>query len=274
MKAIDLNITDQLSFATTRIKCSLTNGDISTGTGFIVNFMSDDAKTSYPLIITNKHVVSDAQYIEVQFIEKINGQPDYNKKIRYRYDQSHVIHHPEVDVDLCALPYGQALNGAHKEGKDLCTTHISIDLIATQQDFDQLSALENIVMIGYPSGLYDEKHNMPLFRKGTTASRADLDFNGKKEFVIDAACFPGSSGSPVLLFNMNGFLTKTGEYNFLPSEIKLLGTLYAGPMYSANGELMPKPIPTNTLKAHMPMNLGYIIKAEKILDLRKLITIK
>ena len=58
--------------------------------------------------------------------------------------------------------------------------------------------VEDVLMIGYPNGLWDTTHNMPIIRRGTIATDIKLDYNEKKEFVIDAACFPGSSGSPVL----------------------------------------------------------------------------
>ena len=54
-------------------------------------------------------------------------------------------------------------------------------------------------MIGYPIGLIDEYNNKPIVRKGITATTYNIDYNGKKEFLIDIACFPGSSGSPIFI---------------------------------------------------------------------------
>ena len=50
--------------------------------------------------------------------------------------------------------------------------------------------LEAIVMVGYPNGLWDKTNNLPIFRKGVLASDYKYDWNGKKEFLIDALCFP------------------------------------------------------------------------------------
>lgn len=41
-----------------------------------------------------------------------------------------------------------------------------------------------------------------FFRRGITATNINFDYNGKKEFVIDAACFPGSSGFPVFIWKV------------------------------------------------------------------------
>ena len=65
----------------------------------------------------------------------------------------------------------------------------------------KLNAVEEIMMIGYPNGLWDAKNNLPIVRRGITGTPAFVDYNDKPEFVIDAACFPGSSGSPVFIVN-------------------------------------------------------------------------
>ena len=42
-------------------------------------------------------------------------------------------------------------------------------------------AVEDIMMIGYPNALWDSEHNMPIIRKGITATPVWLDHNGKKD---------------------------------------------------------------------------------------------
>jgi len=55
----------------------------------------------------------------------------------------------------------------------------------------ELSAIEDIIMIGYPDGIWDSINNQPIIRRGITATQPKNNFNGKQEFLIDAACFPG-----------------------------------------------------------------------------------
>ena len=111
---------------------------------------------------------------------------------------------------------------------------------------------------------------MPLVRRGITASHYKYDYNGKKEFVIDAACFPGSSGSPVLICNVGSYRDKLGNFMFGNSRILLLGILYAGPQLTVSGDIKVVTVPDAQQRAlsisHIPNNLGYIIKSEKIMD--------
>ena len=91
--------------------------------------------------------------------------------------------------------------------------------------------------------------------------------------MIDAACFPGSSGSPVFIFNEGGYRDKKGTMHLGASRLLLLGVLYAGPQYTVEGEIkiinMPvsqKPIAISTI----PNNLGLVLKVERILELEEL----
>ena len=46
----------------------------------------------------------------------------------------------------------------------------------------------------------EAKHVLRSRILNPNSSSIKIDFNGKPEFVCDIACFPGSSGSPVVLF--------------------------------------------------------------------------
>ena len=107
-------------------------------------------------------------------------------------------------------------------------------IIPTEEQMKELTAVEDVLMVGYPIGLWDEMNNYPIFRQGITATHPANDYNGKSEFMIDVACFPGSSGSPVMLYNIGNYVKKGGG-TVIGSRFFLLGILYAGPVgsYSA-----------------------------------------
>lgn len=131
-------------------------------------------------------------------------------------------------------------------------------------------------MIGYPNGIMDNFNCKPVVRKGITATNLKLDYDGKPVFMIDAACFPSSSGSPV-------FLRKTGlEQETIEGGIKigvtaaysLLGILYSGPIIELDGKIVEKDIPTVSVpvaEIKSMMNLGYVVKINKAIELFKLI---
>ena len=134
-----------------------------------------------------------------------------------------------------------------------------------------LGGIEDITMIGYPNGIWDVRNNMPIVRRGITATNPKHDYNGLPLFVIDCACFPGSSGSPVLIFNQGGYMDAQGNMNLGGSRVLLLGVLFAGPQHVAEGEIATIDVPLQQLSislSKIPNNLGFVVKARKLNDFR------
>lgn len=142
------------------------------------------------------------------------------------------------------------------------------EYLADKEKLESLSGIETITMIGYPNGIWDKTNNIPVIRQGISASHPKLNYNRKAEVLIDCSCFPGSSGSPILVFNPGGHTTKEGHFD-MKGRLILLGVLYAGPQYQADGKIVARPIstlPNLFTLTSIPLNLGYVIKSEKILD--------
>jgi hypothetical protein len=117
---------------------------------------------------------------------------------------------------------------------------------------------------------------MPLMRQGVCATHPGRDDLGREEFVIDAACYPGSSGSPVLIYNEGMWSTSQGA-NLDGERLMLLGLLYAGPQITASGEVSVQAVPTtNRMVADIStmMHLGYVTRSERLLDMEEVVRIE
>lgn len=112
--------------------------------------------------------------------------------------------------------------------------------MATSDKIDELSALEELVMVGYPIGMWDKRNNLPIFRKGYTWAHPAIDFNEKGIELVDMACFLGASGSLIFILNEGGYKDKKGNLNWGMGRIIFLGILFAGPQYDAQGEIVVK----------------------------------
>jgi len=264
--------TEDLSFSTVRLECKLNSGSISTGTGFFYRFL-DNGETYLPVIITNKHVIKDSLKGSFLFTQADdNNSPIYGKHFFAEFEdfEAQWVMHPDHEVDLCAIGIGNIVKYAESKGVKLYYRTFGNELLPSEEQIENLHVVEDILMVGYPNGIWDKANNQPIFRKGTTATHIKLDYNGKKDFMIDAACFPGSSGSPVLIYNQSGYSTKTGAFHMGTNRIHLIGILYAGPQHTTVGEVQIVNIPTKQSAVSLsgiPNNLGICIKAEKILDL-------
>ena len=92
-------------------------------------------------------------------------------------------------------------------------------------------------MIGYPRGIYDEANNLPIVRRGITATSMGRDYNSKPEFMIDMACFPGSSGSPVFMDKTGYVDRKTQGHMIDAHRFYFLAIFYAGPLITNQGAI-------------------------------------
>lgn len=270
-----LSNTELIQHTTIRLECLLNNGGNSVGTGFYFAFHKDETQWDKIVIITNKHVIRNSVNLTV-FLTPLDSEkkPDYVKNFSITIDvkENDWIAHPEDSIDLCILPY-DLLNEKIKTitNEDFYFFAYNKEYLADFDKLESLSAIETITMIGYPNGIWDKANNIPVIRQGITASHPKLNYNNKAEILIDCACFGGSSGSPVLIFNPGGHVTKEGHFN-MKGRLILLGILYAGPQYKQNGEIIVTPIstlPNLITSTNLMLNLGFIIKSEKLLDFER-----
>lgn len=273
---MNLTLTEQLMYSTIKIETYYKDGSKGSGTGFAMQFKK--SKEGFiPVLITNKHVVENSVEGGLTFtLMDKNGKAKDGENYRIVCPdfENRWIKHPNSDIDLCYLPLGNEINQLKASGIEVFLNYLSLDIIPISEKAEELDMLEEIVMIGYPNGIWDDINNKPIFRTGTTATHPKLDYRGKKEFVIDMACFPGSSGSPVLLVNQGSYIAKHGDIMMGQDRVYLLGVLYAGPCHNAKGEVEVVPIVDmfkGTSETRIPNSLGYVIKSSEILELEKLL---
>ena len=195
-------------YTTVPVYAILPEGKLSTGTGFIFSVKIDE-NTSIPLLITNYHVVKNARngFVEMHISE--NNRPT-KEVVRVLFEGSVFNDNKLGDLDLIALPIASAINNMQAQGKQLFFRSIDESLIPKKNLIDELASVEDLTFIGYPSSIYDSINKLPVIRQGISATPIWNDFQGKEEFLIDAGVFPGSSGSPVLIFNRGTYPTKDG----------------------------------------------------------------
>lgn len=90
------------------------------------------------------------------------------------------IYHPKREVDLCLAPVDINL----KAVKRSFFITIPDEVIKKDEELSTHQAVEDVIMVAYPLGRYDSAHNLPIFRKGITASHPSIDFNGKPEDYV------------------------------------------------------------------------------------------
>lgn len=139
-------------------------------------------------------------------------------------------------------------------------------LVPTSGRLDSLAAIEDVLMIGYPKGFGDSVNNLPIVRRGTTATPAYLNYNGLPQFLVDIPIYTGSSGSPIFIYNSN-YVDKKGTMVFAIRSI-LLGIVVQSQDYVAKGSVLSSKkikLKTETL---LPFGIAVVIKSSELMGLK------
>ena len=244
------------------------------GTAFLFAFFKTDA-TNFPALVTNRHVVEDMRKCLFSFSAAASdGAPDLQNHIPISIDEFDKAWIPHPSVDLAIIPVGKFINELK-----IKPFFISLDetLIPTDAELKELTPVEQVITVGFPGALWDDVHNLPIFHRGYTASAPYIEFQGRKEFLIDFTTWPGASGSPVLLYNEGTWLDRKGNILMGGIRAKLLGVAYGVAQQDVEGNVMIQAGPTSVSAAgrmSVPTNLGACIAASRILEFEPLLVSK
>ena len=219
-----MNINDlstQLLYTTVPIYALKQDGSFVSGTGFIFTIREEDKGA--PFLITNYHVLENAVagYVELHGAE--SGRPT-NKSVRVQFDKSVITNNKLGDLDLIAIPLASTFVELINRKVEWFYRSVDQNLLPDEKVFNNFAALEDIIFIGYPRGLYDTANKISLIRQGITATPIWNKFENEEVFLIDAGAFPGSSGSPVFIYNPGSYPTENGIV--IGSRILFVGILY------------------------------------------------
>ena len=265
---MSLTLTDRLLLSTVKMNRMRKGQSLGSGTGFFWRTDLGDQKEMVSLV-TNKHVVEGCDVLMARCHEANADRTDSSGAFSdwgVAIEGGPAWSHPDPDVDLCAVAFGGVANLAEKRGTPLFYIAISADNLPRADDWERFDSIEEVVMIGCPRGIYDEFNNLPIARRGITATPLSKRYNGRDEFMVDMACFPGSSGSPVFLLNHGGHFDRE-KNSFMIGEGRFffVGILYAGPLITNSGQIVLSQQPRVEVAAMM--HLGQVLRSTALQDL-------
>lgn len=261
-----LPLSEMLLYTAVKISRIKSGAEDGSGTGFYYSIPLENNQ-SIPLLITNKHVIESCDTIEISCHLAAPDKPPRpsGKFVPFRLPTSSAFLHPNKDIDLCAIPIASIDREAvPKFGVGIFSAILGHENIPNAATWDQLAAIEEVTMVGCPRGIFDQANNLPIFRKGITASAPSKLYEGRPEFLVDMACYPGSSGSPVVILNQGAYFAQGGIN--MGSRFHFLGILYAGPLVTNQGIVLgtqPK------VAVQAMMHLGQVIRSTELFALEK-----
>lgn len=224
-------VAEQLLFTTAYIESTFPREETSS-TGFL--YLVNTSSGNQLFLVTNRHVVFDesrgglATKIKVKLIKAgADGSANLGEFTFIHsedFGQKNWYGHPNPEIDIAIIPFGSWVEELVKLGQRPFFRTISPEMVYETGTKPELDSLEEITFIGYPNGLFDLKHHLPIVRRGITATSIDIDFNGMPHFIIDAGVYPGSSGSPVFILNQGWIKDRQGNLS-MGSRVVLVGVI-------------------------------------------------
>lgn len=185
---------------------------IGTATGFF--YVKGDAL----YFVTNRHIVLN---------EKKGIKPD-SLRLKLHVDANDLTKNQDLNIKLYSKgkPLWHVHENYKKEGIDIAVLKLNRDTIQKKYLIKALSADrflpkkyplppgQDVFVLGYPRGVSDTKHNLPLARNAMVSSTHGVPFRGQPYFLIDAVLHPGMSGSPVFTKPSNTWVDDKGTVHF------------------------------------------------------------
>lgn len=186
---------ESLPLAVTRVTTLLGQQRLTNATGF---FFERDGRL---YVVTCRHVVLD---------EASEHHPD---RIEI---ELHVNERNLAETVQFSIPLYREGKSVWREGLDSAG---AIDVVALQLERDvlpeklllqaftpanlvgKLDAMEmgaSVLIVGFPLGVHDTLHRLPVARQSVIASAFGIRFQGKGYFLTDARLHRGTSGAPVV----------------------------------------------------------------------------
>lgn len=252
----------QLLFVTVYIETlDATGQPVASGTGFVLESDRSGLQNA-PVIVTNRHVVDDGSpLVRVHFIaEGEQGRPGLGNRESLTMEASLWTGHPDANVDVAVMPLiplQAQLSGP------IFYRSIGNDSIPSRELVEELDAYLDVAFVGYPNGIYDQANLTPIIRRGTTATPVELDYDGRPVFLIDASVFGGSSGSPVFLMQLNGYVEK-GSMMVGASRVLWLGLVAETKVRNQLGQLVVSSPSIPRVLLRQEINLGVVFRYEAV----------
>lgn len=157
-------------------------------------------------LISNRHIFyRNEQYpdsIRFSVAGKLEGSEDrswFPITLSQDYIKRNIIVGNNVDLDVAAIYIDSIIDHYNSDGALLDTLR-PLNRYVMEYEAKSITPKigDRVIILGYPQGFYDEINKYPVAKSGIIASSYGVNYNGDKQFLIDAKLYPSSSGSLVL----------------------------------------------------------------------------
>lgn len=222
--------------------------DVSFATGFfyidIDTLNSDTTENLY--IVSNRHVfypherIPDSigftliEYMSFDSIASDARWVDFTLKKEELKDR--ILLSSNADIDVAVLDIDEDFPMTKLKGKYIAKAYSIYSGNMEQNIADTNPEIGDRVMIlGFPSGFYDEMNKIPIAKSGMISSFYGRYFNGDPKFLVDSKLYKSFSGA-IVLAEPKQVSVKNGQIVYRKRKALVCLGIYSGERYVVSGK--------------------------------------
>lgn len=168
------------------------------GTGFFVGKSVANENKVYPILVTNKHVFKDRDFVVIRMKKKgTDALQEVDIPLIKKDNNPCYYLHDSDDIDIAVLP----IVAQYIIDNNLDFPYFNIDDNAMSSSELRANGVDEgsiIYMLGFPMGLVNVSSNTPICRMGCISRMNESQIIEQQNMLVDIQNFPGNSGSPII----------------------------------------------------------------------------
>ena len=194
------------------------------GVGTTFLYTSTQPEGTVPVLVANRSLVERAEAGHFYFTRAEGGRAILGEHIGCELEEAATLWHPHPDpaIDLAVAAFGPIPSQLERAGRSAYVSSLDRTLVANVTDRD-VDAIEEVFVLGFVAGLQDRAHILPLTQRGITSSPFQVDYDGRRAFVVQVPVYPGLGGSPVIVVRQENRIG-SGSIERV-TQVRLLGVL-------------------------------------------------
>lgn len=257
---------DPFLFSTVRVE---TSGFPGAGvvTAFVVACRHEERRALF--LVTCRRSVNGAPRGRLLFTEGDGTRPLMGQTVVLELPEFHRLWHghPRPEVDIAVTPLGPLLHQLEEAGRKVYHTAIDDEMVPLPDQPNEVNAIEDVLVLGYPNGLRDPGSPLPIVQSGITATPFHCDYAGGPRFLVNVPALPGSAGSPVLSSHRGALQTAAGPA--VVTRSYLLGVMAELAVQDEQGRIALMPIPAAPVQGVVSaprLSMGLATRSPLILE--------
>jgi hypothetical protein len=159
-------------------------------------------------LVTNRHVVlheidrspTTAKSLSFGFRHRAPDWLEWDSiQVNHQQLLERTLFHQNSNVDISIIRISDLfLDRVNENLGNFVREYAVTNGMLPGRSYGRVQVSDDVLVLGYPNGYYDEFNLFPIVKSGIIASIYGKNFNDEPCFLIDAKLLPGSSGSLVI----------------------------------------------------------------------------